>query len=43
MKTLADYLGCGNVYTALGSVELKCTSFKDISDKIIPFLLNTLL
>ena len=37
MKTLANYLGCGNVYTALESIELKCTGFKDISEKIIPF------
>ena len=40
MKTLLDYLGCGNIYTALESVELKCTSFKDISEKIIPFFIK---
>lgn len=42
MKALVDYLGCGNIYTALESVELKCTDFKDILEKIMPFSLNIL-
>ena len=37
MKTLVDYFGCGNYYTAIESVEFKCITFKDIFERIIPF------
>ena len=37
MKSLVEYLGCGNVYRYKEVVEFKITKFDDLNDKVIPF------
>ena len=42
MRSLIEYLGCGNVYKNKEAVDYIVTKFSDIYEKIIPFLKNTL-
>ena len=37
MRSLVEYLGCGNVYIDKEVVEFKITKFDDLYDKVIPF------
>ena len=38
LKSLIEYLGCGNVYKeSEGTVQFSVTKYKDLTDKIIPF------
>jgi hypothetical protein len=36
MRSLVDYLGCGNIYVYASAVEYRVTKFSDLTDKIIP-------
>jgi len=36
MRSLVDYLGCGNIYVDASAVENRVTKFSDLTDKIIP-------
>jgi hypothetical protein len=36
MRSLVDYLGCGNVYVEGMVVDYKISKFNDMTDKIIP-------
>jgi len=36
MRSLVDYLGCGNVYKNREAVDLKITKFNDLTDKVLP-------
>lgn len=42
MRSLIEYLGCGNVYKNKEAVDYIVTKFSDIYEKILPFLKNTL-
>jgi hypothetical protein len=37
MRSLIDYLGCGNVYNDSEKVQFIVTKYKDLTDKVIPF------
>ena len=37
IRSLVDYLGCGNVYRYKDVVEFRITKFDDLNDKVIPF------
>jgi hypothetical protein len=37
IRSLVDYLGCGNIYITKKSVEYKISKIKDLTDKILPF------
>ena len=39
MKSLVNYLGCGNTYFTKGrmAVDFKISKIQDLTDKIIPF------
>jgi hypothetical protein len=37
MKSIIDFLGCGNVYVSGTTVEYIVTKFNDLTDKVIPF------
>jgi hypothetical protein len=39
MKSLIDYLGCGNV-SVDGAVDYLVTKFSDLTDKVIPFFVK---
>jgi hypothetical protein len=36
MRSLVDYLGCGNIYVDDSAVEYRVTKFSDLTDKILP-------
>jgi len=38
MKSIVEYLECGNVYNSENKVEFKITKFEDLAEKLIPFL-----
>lgn len=37
MRSLVDYLGCGNIYVDGTVVDYKISKFNDITDKLLPF------
>ena len=37
IRSLVDYLGCGNIYVNGRVVDFKITKFSDLTNKIIPF------
>ena len=37
MRSLVDYLDCGNVYKNRETVDFKITKFNDLTNKVIPF------
>jgi len=37
LESLVDYFKCGHVYSYKNHIEFVCQSFKDITEKIIPF------
>jgi hypothetical protein len=37
MRSLVDYLGCGNVYVDGTVVDYKISKFNDMTDKLLPF------
>ena len=41
IRSLVEYLGCGNVYVYKEVVEFKITKLDDLSEKIIPFFQRT--
>lgn len=36
MRSLVDYLGCGNIYVDDSSIEYRVTKFSDLTAKILP-------
>ena len=38
MKSIVEYLECGNVYNSENKIEFKITKFEDLVEKLIPFL-----
>ena len=36
MRSLVDYLGCGNIYIDKSAIEYRVTKFSDLTDKILP-------
>jgi hypothetical protein len=36
IRSLVDYLGCGNIYVDKSAVEYRVTKFSDLTDKILP-------
>jgi len=37
MRSLVDYLGCGNVYVDCTVVDYRISKFDDMTDKLLPF------
>ena len=37
LKSFIDFFDCGHTYSYLNYIEVKCHSFKDIYEKILPF------
>lgn len=37
MRSLIEYLGCGNVYNDSETVQFVVTKYNDLTDKVIPF------
>lgn len=37
MRSLIEYLGCGNVYNDSKTLEFIVTKYKDLADKVVPF------
>jgi len=40
MRSLAEYLGCGNIYKSRESFSLKVSKLDDLASKVLPFCRN---
>jgi hypothetical protein len=37
MRSIIEYLGCGNVTVSRSAVDLRITKLNDLTDKVLPF------